>query len=195
MSGRFCCFEAGGLLWCVEKARCRYYVLHAIGKDSNDRTVPGAISTEAQTRRMLRLLEGTPAGVRSETEPTAKRRRVPAQPKWAGAVAQRQAFSRAWLAFLVRDLPPDVLAGVLECMHEEVLPHVANPLLLADFLTGALDTGGLTGMLALHGIFLLVTRHGLEYPAFYARLYSLLRPDVFLARDFLQMVFAEFQFC
>ena len=133
---------------------------------------------------MLRLLEGMPAGMPSETEPPAKRRRVPAQPKWVGAVAQRQAFSQAWLAFLARDLPPDVLAGVLECMHEEVLPHVTNPLLLAEFLTGALDAGGLTGMLALHGIFILVTRHGLEYPAFYARLYSLLRPDIFLVRVF-----------
>jgi len=28
------------------------------------------------------------------------------------------------------------------------------------------------GMLALHGIFTLVTRHGLEYPRFYERLYS-----------------------
>lgn len=37
-------------------------------------------------------------------------------------------------------------------------------------------------MLALNGIFTLVTRHGLEYPAFYARLYSLLTPDVFAAK-------------
>lgn len=34
-------------------------------------------------------------------------------------------------------------------------------------------------MLALNGIFLLVTRHGLEYPRFYARLYQLLTPDAF----------------
>ncbi len=37
-------------------------------------------------------------------------------------------------------------------------------------------------MLALHGLFILVTKHGLEYPAFYARLYGLLSLDAFQAR-------------
>ena len=52
----------------------------------------------------------------------------------------------------------------------------------ADFLTATLDKGGLLGMLALNGIFLLVTRHGLEYPRFYQRLYQLLTPDAFHVR-------------
>jgi hypothetical protein len=50
---------------------------------------------------------------------------------------------------------------------------------LSDFLGSTLDRGGLDGMLALNGIFLLVTRHGLEYPRFYARLYQLFTPEVF----------------
>lgn len=37
-------------------------------------------------------------------------------------------------------------------------------------------------MLALNGIFTLVTRHGLEYPHFYARLYALLQAPVFRAK-------------
>ena len=37
-------------------------------------------------------------------------------------------------------------------------------------------------MLALNGIFILVTRHGLEYPAFYERLYALLTDDAFQVR-------------
>ena len=61
-------------------------------------------------------------------------------------------------------------------MHTKIIPHMANPLLLADFLYKALDVGGLMGMLALHGIFTLVTQHGLEYPHFYQRLYRLLSP-------------------
>ncbi len=39
--------------------------------------------------------------------------------------------------------------------------------------------GGLIGMLALNGIFVLVTQHGLEYPNFYARLYALVDRDAF----------------
>lgn len=34
-------------------------------------------------------------------------------------------------------------------------------------------------MLALNGIFILVTKHGLEYPMFYQRLYNLLSADAF----------------
>ena len=67
-------------------------------------------------------------------------------------------------------------------VHVDILPHLASPHLLTDWLTRAVDAGGLPGMLALHGIFTLVTRHGLEYPRFYARLYSLLTPSALMAR-------------
>jgi U3 small nucleolar RNA-associated protein 19 len=43
--------------------------------------------------------------------------------------------------------------------------------------------GGMTGMLALNGLFILVTRHGLEYPAFFRRLYGLLTLDAFQVRE------------
>ena len=49
-------------------------------------------------------------------------------------------------------------------------------------MDAALTAGGLTGMFALHGIFILVTQHGLEYPHFFERLYALLTPDIFIAR-------------
>ena len=67
-------------------------------------------------------------------------------------------------------------------MHTSIIPHMASPLLLTDFLFKALDLGGLLGMLALHGIFMLVTKHGLEYPHFYQRLYRLLTPASLMAR-------------
>ena len=53
-----------------------------------------------------------------------------------------------------------------------VIPHLTNPLLLSDFLTRAVDLGSLLGILALNGLFILMTQHGLEYPAFYVRLYG-----------------------
>lgn len=37
-------------------------------------------------------------------------------------------------------------------------------------------------MLALNGIFILVTQHGLEYPVFYMRLYQLITADAFAAK-------------
>lgn len=69
-------------------------------------------------------------------------------------------------------------------VHEQVIPHLSNSHLLADLMTGALDSGGLLGMLALHAIFVLVTKYGLEYPHFYARLYQLLQPDTLLVSPY-----------
>jgi U3 small nucleolar RNA-associated protein 19 len=78
---------------------------------------------------------------------------------------------------------------VLVKMHDEIIPNMSNPHNLADLLTRALDAGGMLGMLALHAIFVLVTKHGLEYPAFYARMYQLLQPSTLLVslHSFLQV--------
>ena len=61
---------------------------------------------------------------------------------------------------------------VLTRLHIAVMPHLVNPLLLSDFFTRAIDLGSLLGMLALNGLFVLMTSHGLEYPQFYVRLYG-----------------------
>ena len=57
-------------------------------------------------------------------------------------------------------------------LHTLVLPHLTNPLLLSDFLTRAINLGSMLGMLALNGLFVLMTQHGLEYVQFYTRLYG-----------------------
>jgi U3 small nucleolar RNA-associated protein 19 len=64
------------------------------------------------------------------------------------------------------------LQKVLAQMHASVVPHLMNPLLLSDFLTRAINLGAMLGMLALNGMFLLMTQHGLEYAQFYVRLYG-----------------------
>lgn len=79
-------------------------------------------------------------------------------------------------------IPPCFVLQVLLKLHADVVPSLLNPLLLSDFLTHSLNRGGLEGMLALNGIFTLVTRHGLEYPAFYARLYGLISASAFLSK-------------
>ena len=71
---------------------------------------------------------------------------------------------------------------MLSRLHEAVIPHLPTPVLLADFLTKSIDKGGLVGILALNGIFVLVQHHGLEYPQFYDRLYSLLLASAFRAK-------------
>ncbi len=102
--------------------------------------------------------------------------------KWASAKLRKKAYSEAWMSFLCLSLPNDIYRKSLSHLHDLVIPNLTTPLLLSDFLTHSLDRGGLDGMLALNGIFILVTQHGLEYPKFYERLYGLFTQDIFLSR-------------
>lgn len=102
--------------------------------------------------------------------------------KWASRKYRQRALSDAWLELLKLNLPFDLYRSILSRLHDLIIPALINPLLLSDFLTHALDREGLDGMLALNGIFILVTQHGLEYPKFYERLYGLLKPEAFLSK-------------
>ena len=75
-------------------------------------------------------------------------------------------------------LPNHLYKRVLQALTSTVMPNLKNPILLSDFLTHSINKGGLVGILALHGLFLLVTEHGFEYPQFYRKLYNLLSPQV-----------------
>lgn len=99
--------------------------------------------------------------------------------KWMDASVRRKAFKDAWLSLLRADMPSDVYRRVLMHLPEGVIPYMSNPLLLSDFLSGAVSTGGFDAMLALGGLFKLMTDHGLEYEGFYRRVYSLLTEDAF----------------
>eukprot|EP00803_Ostreobium_quekettii_P011112 evm.model.scf_1023.3 EVM.evm.TU.scf_1023.3 scf_1023:12077-20588(-) len=110
--------------------------------------------------------------------------------RWASEKLQKKMFSEAWISCLRLPLPEDVLIEVLSKLPGVVIPNMLDPLLLSDLLTAALNRGGLVGILALHGIFVLVTRHRLEYPQFYTCLYGLLKPEIFYSKQrvrFLQL--------
>jgi len=93
-------------------------------------------------------------------------------------------LSRCWLAFLKQPFPfpNDVFKKVLLCMDEDIFPCLTSPLLVSDFLTDSFNIGGIIGILALNGIFTLITKHNLEYPKYYTKLYSLLTLPVFQAK-------------
>jgi hypothetical protein len=109
---------------------------------------------------------------------TAKTNKV----SWMDGVKRRRAFSDAWIAFLrIANFPEDVYRKILSKLHIDVIAHHVNPVLLCDFCIASVDIGGLVGMLALHALFVLVTKHDLEYPKFYDRLYNLINEDSFYA--------------
>lgn len=102
--------------------------------------------------------------------------------KWSSRKLRQKAISDAWIEFLKLDIPFDCYRSLLTKLHDTIIPALIKPILLSDFLTHALDRGGMDGMLALNGIFILVTQHDLEYPKFYERLYGLLNQDVFISK-------------
>ncbi|XP_008061590.1 nucleolar complex protein 4 homolog [Carlito syrichta] len=101
--------------------------------------------------------------------------------KWkvAHRKEHRKTFQAMWLGFLKHKLPLSIYKKVLVTMHDTILPHLAQPALMIDFLTGAYDLGGAVSLLALNGLFVLIHEHNLEYPDFYRKLYGLLDPSIF----------------
>nr|XP_004668929.1 nucleolar complex protein 4 homolog [Jaculus jaculus] len=91
----------------------------------------------------------------------------------------RKAFQEMWLSFLKHKLPLSLYKKVLVAMHDSILPHLAQPTLMIDFLTSACNMGGAISLLALNGLFILIHKHNLEYPDFYKKLYGLLNPSIF----------------
>lgn len=91
-------------------------------------------------------------------------------------------FTKAWISFLSLPLPLDVYKEVLVTLHQAVIPHLSNPIMLCDFLTRSYDIGGVISVMALSSLYVLMTQHGLEYPNFYEKLYVLLEPSIFMAK-------------
>ncbi|CAA2968582.1 nucleolar complex 4 homolog [Olea europaea subsp. europaea] len=91
-------------------------------------------------------------------------------------------FTKAWISFLQLPLPLDVYKEVLVTLHQNVIPHLSKPIMLCDFLTRSYNIGGVVSVMALSSLYVLMTKHGLEYPDFYDKLYALLEPSIFMAK-------------
>ncbi|KAF6154343.1 hypothetical protein GIB67_026799 [Kingdonia uniflora] len=91
-------------------------------------------------------------------------------------------FTKAWTSLLRLSLPLEVYKEVLANLYKVVIPHFSNPVMLCDFLTRSYDIGGVISVMALSGLYILMTEHGLEYPNFYDKLYMLLAPSIFMAK-------------
>ncbi|KAG6522417.1 hypothetical protein ZIOFF_019557 [Zingiber officinale] len=94
----------------------------------------------------------------------------------------RLRFTKAWISFLRLPLPVDVYKQVLASLHQSIIPYMTNPSILCDFLTRSYDIGGVISVMALNGLFILMTQCGVEYPKFYGKLYALLTPAVFMTK-------------
>ena len=71
---------------------------------------------------------------------------------------------------------------ILILLTEKVIAVLSNPLSFTDFLMESYNVGGSISLLALNGVFILITKHHLEYPDFYKKLYALCTPELLHAK-------------
>jgi len=88
--------------------------------------------------------------------------------------AHRKQAQQAWLALVSSGLEKDQRKKILGMMTSKIVPWLQNVELLMDFLTDSYNEGGATSLLALSGLFYLISEKNLDYPEFYTKLYSLL---------------------
>ncbi|CAH7683568.1 CBF/Mak21 family-domain-containing protein [Phakopsora pachyrhizi] len=96
--------------------------------------------------------------------------------------SHQKAFSECWLALLSLPLTELEIKKVLNILHSQVIPNMIDPKFLMDFLVDCVDSGGSIAILSLNALFILMSKHNLDYPAFYTRLYALLDRNVFHGR-------------
>lgn len=126
---------------------------------------------------LLTLMEGVP-DVTNEPEkfyiePPKKK----AHALYSLSQHKKQA-QEAWMALMRLGLNKPQKKKVLEIMATSIAPCFTKPELLMDFLTDCFNSGGSMSLLALSGVFYLIQERNLDYPSFYAKLYSLLDADI-----------------
>ncbi|KAI5480438.1 ribosome biogenesis protein NOC4 [Pseudohyphozyma bogoriensis] len=97
--------------------------------------------------------------------------------------AHKKVFSSAWLGLLGLPLNEDECKTVLASLHRGVIPFLTDPRRLMDWLVDCLGRGGgVIPLLSLNSLFLLISKHNLDYPDFFTKLYALLDRHVLHVR-------------
>lgn len=86
----------------------------------------------------------------------------------------RKRTGEAWLMLMRQPLTRENRRQLLGLVSSQIEPSLPNPELLLDFLTDCCDSGGSEAVMALDGLYGLITQHGLDYPLLYHKLYALL---------------------
>lgn len=90
------------------------------------------------------------------------------------AKVHRKKGQEAWLAILGLPLDKSQKKDILKILVHRIVPWIASPERLMDFLTDSFNDGGEMSLLSLSGLFYLIQEKNLDYPSFYQKLYSLL---------------------
>ncbi|KAI8972279.1 hypothetical protein BDB01DRAFT_845146 [Pilobolus umbonatus] len=104
-------------------------------------------------------------GLLSEEEEEAEDNKQPKKKKKRSPLLQlrvhQRGFTDCWIQVMKLPLTNDMYKHILLSLHKRILPHLTEPRLLMDFLTDSYNVGGAISLLALNGLFTLITQHGL----------------------------------
>lgn len=140
---------------------------------------------EIYIKNLLELIDKLPLPVDMEENELSRNKQLLCGPQavtdsfvW-DQVGVRRALNKVWACVMQWELTPQLHKQLLIVLLERVMSHLEKPILLTDFLMDSLDADGPIGLLALQGVFLLVTKHNLEYPNIFTKLYSMFEPEIF----------------
>ena len=97
-------------------------------------------------------------------------------------LSQKKNFTSLLMMILEQTLSEKLLHYILLRLPTNYLPYLHQPLFLTDFLTDCYNYGGVLAVMALGGLFYLITQHNVNYPEYYPKLYELLTDDVFVLK-------------
>ena len=92
---------------------------------------------------------------------------------------QKKNFTALIMCILKQNLSEKLLNYILLKLPTNILPFLYQPLFLTDFLTDCYNYGGVLAVMALGGLFYLITNYNVNYPEYYPKLYELLTADIF----------------
>ncbi|KAK9472697.1 CBF/Mak21 family-domain-containing protein [Dipodascopsis tothii] len=163
----------------------RYHFFQAAAETvASTAGTPEAAAVVANVLAAIGVVEGAPEATTDLAEPTflvdlpEGRTKQPLRK----VSAHKAAFEDMVVAVLSAPLEPAQFKLVLQIMHKKIVPRMARPPLLMDFLTDCYDVGGSVSLLALNALFFLIQKHNLDYPNFYPKLYALLDRNVLHVR-------------
>lgn len=131
--------------------------------------------------------------VRSGLLYTADKEKLKALPTWVSIELDQSAYKfnvktryQKCLLAVLKHTEPSVsqYKALLSVLHKRIIPFMAVPAGLMDFLTDAFgqEDDDVVPILALNSLWELMKSHNLEYPDFYVKLYSLLTPALLYTR-------------
>ena len=93
-------------------------------------------------------------------------------------------FQKCILTIFSYPLLPSQYKATLLILHKRIIPYMAKPQSLMDFLTDSYDIQDdlIVPILALNSLYELIKTYNIEYPDFYTKLYSLLKPELLYTR-------------